>query len=170
MKRGLSKELQIEAAAKPHTLRLLCELTELLDDVRVPISVDPAKLLAAFRASEGTTFASLLDRNGFSEGTLLKCSSQLYATSDASKLHLEFQLELEARDATSQGRTSGVLLVTANGLYAPQQSVFEVLQSGEEELRYIAANGEDVKRSIVMGRANIVLGHADVMYSVRHPL
>lgn len=170
LKRGLSKDLQSEAAAKPHTLRLLCELTELLDDVRVPISVDPSKLLAAFRASEGETFASLLDRNGFSEGALLECSSQLYATSDASKLHLEFQLELEARDITGQGRTGGVFLVTGNGLYAPRQSAFEVLQSGGEELRYISETGEEVKRSIVIGRANIVLGHADVMHSVRHLL
>ena len=170
LKRGLSKELQIEAAAKPHTLRLLCELTELLDDVRVSISVDPAKLLAAFRASEGTTFASLLYRNGFSEGALLECSSQLYATSDTSKLHLEFQLELEARDATDQGRTGSVLLVAGHGLYAPRQSTFEVLQSSREELRYISETGEEVKRSIVTGGANMVLGHADVMYSVRHPL
>ncbi|MDH1291386.1 PIN domain-containing protein [Comamonas terrigena] len=170
LKRDLSKELQREAAAKPHTLRLFSELTQLLDDVRVPISVDPSKLLAAFRESEGATFGSLLDRNGFSEGGLLKCSSQLYATSDASRLHLEFQLELEARDITGQDRTGGVLLVTGNGLYAPRQSAFEVLQSGGEELRYISETGEEVKRSIVMGRANIVLGHADVMHSVRHLL
>lgn len=170
LKRGLSKELQSEAAAKPHTLRLLSELTELLDDVRVPISVDPSKLLAAFRASEGSTFASLLDRNGFYEGALLNCSTQLYATSDASKLHLEFQLELEAKDATGQDRTGGVLRITGNGLYAPRQSAFEVLQSEGEELRYISETGDEVKRSIAMGRANIVLGHADVMHFVRHQL
>ena len=170
LKRGLSKELHSEATAKPHNLRLLSELTELLDDVRESISVDPSKLLAAFRASEGATFASLLDRDGFSEGALLNCSTQLYATSDASKLHLEFQLELEAKDVTGQDRTGGVLLMTGNGLYAPRQSAFEVLQSDGEELRYISETGEEVKRSIVMGRVNIVLGHADVTHSVRHPL
>ena len=170
LKRGLSQELQREAAAKPHTLRLLCELTELLEDVRVPISVDPSELLAAFRASEGPIFTSLLDRNGFFEGALLRCSSQLYATSDASKLHLEFHLELEAGDATSQGRTGGVLLMAGNGLYAPRQSSFDVLQRVREELRYLSATGEEVKHRVVTGSVNMVLGHADVTHSIRHPL
>jgi hypothetical protein len=170
LKSGLSKVLRSEAAAKPHTLRLLSELTELLKDVRVSITVDSSKLLEAFRASEGATFASLLGRNGFSEGALLKCSTQLYATSDASRLHLEFQVELEASDVTGQGRTGGVLRVTGNGLYAPRQSGFEALKNGGEELRYISETGEEVKRSIAMGFANIVLGHADVIHSVRHPL
>jgi len=170
LKRGLSKELQSETASKPHTLRLLCELTELLDEVRVPVGIEPSMLLAAFRTTEGMTFASLLGRNGFSEGELLKCSSKLYATSDASKLHLEFQLELEARDVTGQGRIGGVLIVTGNGLYAPRQSVFEAFQSGGEELRYTLETGEEVKRSIVIGAGNMVLGHADVIHSVRHQL
>lgn len=170
LKRGLTKDLRSEVALKPHNLTLLSELSELLDEVRVPVEVEPAMLLSALRASEGATFASLLARNGFSEGGLLKCFSNLFATSDASKLYLEFQIELEAVDTAGHGRTGGVFSVSGNGMFSPRQLALEALQSGGEELRYISETGEEVKRSIIMASATMVLGHADVIHSVRHKL
>lgn len=170
LKQGLSKRLLGETTNKHHRLTVMSELPLLLEEVRVQVNVDPPLLLAALRASEGAMFANLIPRHGFTEGTLLKCSNRLFATADASKLHLEFELEMEAVDVTGQGRTGGVFMVSGSGRYAPRSTGFEAVQSNVEELRFNSVSGEEVKHSIHMASGNIVLGHADISHTVRHRL
>lgn len=168
IKNGLSKKLEAEAVSKPHRIRLLSALSELLDEVRTPIHIEPSILFVAFQASEGGNFARLLVANGFSLGPLLHCSTKLYATSDPRKLYIDFKLELEA--ISNVGGGNGILILAGNSLYVPQEARFEAMQSGGEELHFHSDDGEQTRKSIVIAVGSIVLGHADVTHAVRHPL
>lgn len=169
-KQGLARALQAEIIGKPRTLRILHQLSDLLEQVRVPIELDAANLMSALGERYGKSFGDILDVNGFAAGAVRSCETKLFATSDPTALHIEFTLELDAVDAADRERPNGVFRISGSGRYIPKESRFMDLRRGGEELTYQSPMGEQVTRSNVIGAGSIVLGHADVLHSVRHPI
>lgn len=112
-----------------------------------------------------------LGRLGFELGDQLETSTTLFATVDPNALFLEFRFRFQLRDVSGADRRDAILLLRGDGTYRPNDGVFTHLRNFGEEVKYVLQDGtEEERKNVVMFAGGIVLGHREVLHSVRYRL
>jgi hypothetical protein len=169
--KGLTQNLQDEANALPHQLRLLPSLSDLLEVIQAPVPLERERLQDAIVEAFGQNISGLLSRTGFSLGAKQAVNYKLFATENPSELFLEFSIEIACGDSREEGRTNAVLCLNGDGLYSPTNDAFSALRNLGEHLAWVNANGDPQEaRNHYLYASGLVIGHREVSHEVRHAL
>jgi PIN domain len=168
--RGLADNLRTEAAACSHELRLMPDLTGLLESIRRDVQVDEQKLVNAFLQTHSDRIERMLERAGFTLEHPPEVAVRLYVTEVASQLYIEFSIRFQCLDSSGQERTDATLELRGDGTYDTSTGEYLELRSQGETLVYTNEEGQTKTENVVMMVGTAVLGHRSVQHTVRFPL
>lgn len=169
--KGLSSSLQRETNGLPNGIRVLSTVADLLDAVKVSIEIEPDTLQAAFLHQFEKRIFGTLEQNGFTLGLRSSCTNKVFATEDPAVLFFDFTIDIQCVDARGEGRSEILLRLRGDGSYAPEAKAFNNLRDFGEHLTFQQSDGTRCEvRSAVACGATIVLGHREVVSTVRYPL
>jgi hypothetical protein len=162
--------LRTEAAACSHELRLMPDLTGLLESIRRDVQVDEQKLVNAFLQTHSDRIERMLERAGFILEQPPEVAVRLYVTEVASQLYIEFLIRFQCPDSSGQERTDATLELRGDGTYDTSTGEYLELRSQGETLAYTDEEGQTKTENVVMMVGTAVLGHRSVQHTVRFPL
>ena len=168
--KGLATNLKEEVATRPHTFNIYHSLKELIDELRTNVEVDGSELARLFRAEFDDSIASILERNGFAIDGAPCVQVSPFVTEDPDRLYIDFEITTACRDTTPEGRSDAELKLKGDAFYCVTEKQFSEMRNRGEELAFIDGSGERKHVNVVVGTANIMLGHRTVAHSVRHEL
>jgi hypothetical protein len=167
---GLAKNLQAEISGAKHSFRLFSSVEGLLTEIKSGIAIDKGMLLEFYLKQEDARVKNMLVANGFALGTTVHIQPDLYITENPIVLYMQFSAEILCEDATSQGRADARLVLKGRGTYNLETKTFSQLQSDGENLSFRTPEGEQIVRSVVIGVGSIVIGHRNVVHTIRHKI
>ncbi|MFY9608378.1 MAG: PIN domain-containing protein [Blastocatellia bacterium] len=169
--RGLASNLRDEASAYPNTMRVVPDLSELLESVQTPIDVDGDALQNAFIEAHRLSIEGTLERHGFSLGSRTDLSFNVFATENSGVLFIDFTIMIQCEDVRGEGRTDAVLRLSGDGSYLPGTREFRNLRNFGEELHFRLQDGSvSEMRNVVAFIDGIVIGHREVSHVTRYRL
>jgi PIN domain-containing protein len=169
--KGLALNLRAEAAQLPHHLTIIRTISDLLQAIRVQITINEEALADAFLESEKKSITGTLTRNGFDLGTRLSLAYTLFATENPKMLFLEFEMAYSCSDVQGEGRRGAVLHLKGDGFHEPSSQQFTLLRNFGERLSYQMPDGaEKETRNHVIFAAGLAIGHKEVTNTVRYKL
>jgi len=160
------------STSKPHKLRLLPSITNLLDEIKQEVNVSAADLVMAVYGVVNQQLETILVRNEFRfVDDYFEVEKALYATEDPSKLYLSFAIAQDCVDVSDQGRTGAILRMEGDGTYDTESANFSDIRLSRQNLSYL---NEDGSRSVVVNMlalvGSAVIGHREVLHTVRYAL
>jgi hypothetical protein len=167
---GLARNLRAELSGAQHSIRLFSSLEGLLSEIKSEIAINGNELLEVYLQRERARLTQTLATNGFALGTTTQIHTELYITENPSILYLHFSGEILCEDSTSQGRTDARLVLNGRGSYNVESGTFGELQSDGENLSFRTTEGEQIVRNVVIGVGSIVIGHRNVVHTIRHKI
>ena len=169
--KGLAPNLVEEAKSAKYPIRVFASLADLLKDIKTEVALDPDALASAFLERHKDSIQGTLQRHGFQLGERLTNSRMLYATEQPSLLYIKFSIEFTCEDATEQNRADARLVLSGDGSYNIDDKSFPELMNWGENLSYREQDGENrIARNHVIAVGSIVLGHKEVVHTVRYQL
>jgi hypothetical protein len=169
--KGLAQSLQEEVGRSPYRIRVLPTLTDLLDAIRTPISLEPDELQQAFLAVYGESVYAMLERAEFGLGARTEASLKPFATEHPSVLFVEFSIAFDCFDLTAHGRTGALLRLSGDCSFEPESHTFGQIRSFGEHLQFRMPDGTVAdRRNLVVFADSAVLGHRIVTDVTRYPL
>lgn len=167
---GLARSLREDVDRIGGKLTVHAKFAKLLKEIRTEIDIDQAALEADFLALAQADIDRLLNGAGFQLGERSSVTSDLFVTEKLDSLFIEFELTYLCVDLTDNNR-SGILKARGDGYYHPSTKTFSNLGQRGTELIFDTGSGEkEVRSSVFMRAQGIILGHRDVVYSVRKKL
>jgi len=168
---GLAKNLLAETIGKAHHLKTFSSLGELLTDIKTQVVIDEALLIQSFMNQHGQLVDDMLQRNSFSLEDAPDLKKTLYATELPTVLYIEFTIDTPCSDLSDQGRTKAVLHLKGSGSYSVESGKYDDIRITGQELDFLLADGTTRQSAnIIIGAASIVIGHRDVVHTVRYQL
>ena len=168
---GLAKNLLAETAGTEHSLKIYPELKDLLKEIRSGVPISDDELADSFFSTFGKSIEDMLTRNQFEIGPRLSVQKTLYATEQPNQLSVEFTIEHEAIDISSDARTEGRMRLRGDGMYNAGAGAFASLRNYGEKLTWKMSDGTEKKsENYVAFMGSIVLGHREVTHTARFKL
>jgi hypothetical protein len=168
--RGLAENLRAEVVASSHELRLMPDLTGLLESIRRDVQIDEQRLVNAFLQVHSGRIDGMLERAGFILEQPPEVEVRLYVTEVANQLYIEFLIRFQCLDSSGQERTDAALELRGDGTYDTSTREYLELRSQGEKLVYTDEEGQKKTENVVMMVGAAVLGHRSVHHTVRFPL
>jgi len=169
--KGLAKSLYEETLIKHNSIKLFPSLSDLLENIKTEVVLDDSELVNSYLQQRKEGIEGILNRNGFQLSERTGVSRELYITETPNLLFIKFKIEFECEDITEENRKNGKLILKGSGSYNVIEQLFSELQSEGEELSFRLEDGSDrVIQNYVLRVASIVLGHKEVIYTVRYKL
>jgi hypothetical protein len=165
---GLAANLQQEADQRPHCIRLLSSISELLDEIRAPVEVDVSALVREFCGETRHSFSRLLEGNGFEITGDPTVNLSSYITENVNRLYIEFEVIFRCNDITGGNRTQATLTLKGDATFETDDQVFSEFRGRGETLEFVDADGEQQRKNVYIAVGNIVIGHRTVEHTVRH--
>ncbi|MDE2805518.1 MAG: PIN domain-containing protein [Gemmatimonadota bacterium] len=108
---GLASELvdEMRARGTRGEVKLLRDLTDLLQEIRVTVNLDDGEIFQVVRDGQGETIDELLVAHGFGLVGEVRGEVQYFATEKASEIYFRFQFSHPCEDVIGAGRRAGVL-------------------------------------------------------------
>jgi len=168
---GLAEALAQEAMQYAHKLQLFPSVSELLQEIKIDISLDEATLSGEFVTINKKSIDSILSRNGFSLSGNPIVHTANYATEDPNRLYVEFVLSYECEDIMASGRSDAKLTLRGDCTYVTPETRFLNFRNYGEELAFKTIYGEMKNiRNTVLFLDSIVIGHKTVEHSVKYKI
>ena len=126
---GLASELRHEMRQRSETrqVKLVRDLPQLLQDIRIPTELDIALLFKSIKAQENERIQELLIPNGFELCGCVEGEVKCFATEEAKKAYLTFSFVHPCQDSTGAGRQKGELVLKGSGFFnQDEKKVIEV--------------------------------------------
>jgi hypothetical protein len=169
--KGLAPSLMDEARDLSHVLRILPNISELLEVIQTPVPLEQEQLQEAIFTAFGESINSMLTRTDFDLDSRQSVTYKLFATENPGELFLEFSIAISCRDSREGGRTNALLRLSGDGLYSPMNRRFSALRNFGEHLSWISANGDQQEtRNHYLYASGLLIGHGEVSHEVRHAL
>lgn len=169
--KGLAPNLLDETKNLPNQLRILPNLSDLLDVIQAPISLDEEQLQTAIFGAFGESINGTLARTEFSLGARQNVTYKLFATENPTELFLDFSMAISCSDAREEGRTNALLNLKGDGLYSPTERAYSALRNFGEHLAWVNADGTPQEtRNHHLYASGIVIGHREVTHEIRYAL
>ena len=167
--KGLAGELvkEMQQRSKTQKVKLIQNLTQLLDEIRMPTELDTVQLFNSVKVKEGEIIEELLSSNGFKLFDRVEGEINCFATEEAHKLYFTFSLVHPCQDITGAGRRNGELKLKGTGFLNP-----ETEKISEAQLLHILLDYPDwevggAARGIAFVSAHI---NAPKVHRIRFPL
>lgn len=168
---GLARNLENEAREMAHKIKIFSSLSDLLSDIKVDVAINEEKLFHEFVNQNKNIIEGMLDRNSFGIDGDFNMTKALFVTEDPNVLYIEFKIEASCSDLSNQNRSNAILYLKGTGSYNVETSECTDLRIAEQKMNFMLADGTSQQSiSGIFGVANIVLGHRDVLHTVRYPL
>jgi hypothetical protein len=168
---GLASNLKYETRNMTHEIKVFSSLGELLSDIKVEVAINDEKLFHEFVNQHNTIIEGMLDRNSFGLDGEFKIIKALFVTENPNVLYIEFKIEASCSDLSDQNTSNAILFLKGTGSYNVETSECTDLRIVEQKMNFILPDGTSQQlTSGIFGIANIVLGHRDVLHTVRYPL
>jgi len=169
--KGLARNLLEEASACPHPIRVLSTLSELLDAVREPVTVDADRLQQEFFSRFGESIFGILERSGFELGGRTRVRLIPFATDNPDILFVEFEMSFDCADVSGQGRTDCVLALKGDCSFDTRTAAYTDIRNFGEYLSFRAVDGTlTERRNHVLFVDPAVIGHRVITETTRFPL
>ena len=108
---GLDEEVAHEIRQLPHSISVLPKLADLLEFVKTELRIDDAALITAIMASPlGNDIRAQADADELTLGSP-KVSAKYFATENPSRVYVDFELSVIARDETSDEKGDAQLVL-----------------------------------------------------------
>jgi len=166
---GPARNLAEEADGRPYRLHLVSSLRELLQSIRVDVSIDKSALVSVFLAENDDSINGLLSRTGFALGDTADVEVELFATESSSRLYAEFQIHYSCPDASEQGRANARLDLAGSGFFDGKSGAFLELQNQGESITYVDDEGEKRAQNHFVTGASVI-GHRTIERTLKVPL
>lgn len=168
---GLAENLRAETIGQPHQLKVFRSLSELLTDIKKEVNIDEGLLVQSFMDRHGKLVDEMLERNGFRLENPSEIKKALYATVDPRILYIDFSIDIACTDLSDQKRTDAVLHLKGSGSYNIDDGEYNDMRITGQELDFLLTDGTEKQSvNVILGAASIVIGHRDVVHSVRYQL
>lgn len=127
--KGLARELVAEVSAGDCTgeMKLVRDLTTLLEDIRVPFDLPYSEVFKIVREGQRESIDELLTAHGFDLAGDVKGEVAYFATENAEEIYFRFSFSHPCEDATGAGRRAGQLKLEGFGF----------VESGTREARNV---------------------------------
>ena len=169
--KGLASNLAEEISTSEHSFRLCSSLSELLQELRTEVTLDEQLLAQTFLKTNHESIDGILNRSGFDLGQRLQLIYSLFATENAGRLYLEFNIEFECKDVTSENRVNAILMLQGDGSYDVDSGTFDELRNFGEKLVFELEDGSRKEiQNYVIFAGTIIFGHKEVAHTVRFKL
>lgn len=167
---GLASELQREIADKSNNFRLFANLAELLKNVKSDYEIDEEKLVEAYLNENLDVIDQMSASSGFSLTGNRSCTTKLYATEEATRLFVEFEIRFDCRDDETEAASGEILAKGIATLHTVDNEFENVSRRGEQLLIYAGEDLESIVQNTVVAVGGAVLGHRTVRHAIRHEL
>ena len=168
---GLAPNLSEEATQAPHTLSLHPTLHSLLEQLHTNVAVSSEDLLQRFLEAHGKSVDRMLERTGFELGAITASVIRPFATEKSDEIYVEFELAVSCNPTIDDGRKGGALILQGDGRLNLELGTFSELRNYGEEFTYTTPEGvKESSNNSVIFVDDVVMGHKEVQYSVRHEL
>jgi hypothetical protein len=167
---GLAPSLQRETAVAGHLLTIMQDVALLLDVMRSDVHIEEKRLVEDYMAKFSSSMEAMLDWAGFECEGPPQVHAKLYATENASRLYIEFDIQYSCADLTEEGRADASLRLPGDGIYDDPSGSFVELRQHGEQLSYRDEEGEQKLEHNVIHCGTGIFGHRTVRYTVREPL
>ena len=167
--RGLASELVAEMKLRTRTRQVVIKrnVTELLDEIRVPVELDNTHIFEAVAQVHGETIEELLESHGFALCDLIDGDVSYFATEHAHIVYFTFDYCQRCRDSTAAGRQDGDLQVKGVGFIDLQTKTTTDMQLSNILLDYPDWKAGGRARGTVFLSAHF---NAPVVHRIRVPL
>ena len=120
--KDLAPELVEEMRRRSETreIKLVQNLTQLLQDIRIPIRLEETELFKSITEQQNETVDEILSSNGFELCGHVKGEINCFATEEAQKVYFTFSFAHPCQDSTGASRHSGELVLKGSGFLDPE--------------------------------------------------
>lgn len=168
--KGLAVALRAECPSSARRLILISRLSDLLQEIRSQITIDSKALVdALIKHSDG--HFGVLERNAFQLAEPTQVATELFITENPKVLFFEFKITFRCIDISGANRGDGSFEVQGDGLYNSAEGSFPRLAQLDSKLTFRNEQGEENEyRDLVMRIGPLVLGHKEVVHTLRYKL
>lgn len=168
---GLAKNLIAEIEGQPHNLKLFPSISDLLTDIKTEVIVDDDLLINSFMQKHGKMVDDMLEKNGFRLEAPPIVKKALFATEDPIVLYIDFSIDMPCADLSDNQRTNAVLHLEGTGSYNVEDIKYNDVRITGQKLDYLLSDGTSKEsKNVILLASNIVIGHRDVVHSVRYQI
>jgi hypothetical protein len=172
--KGLAKNLLAEVSEKPHKLRLVRSVSDILEHVESDIPVDEKWLISVIQeqAHTGTLIEGLLSVGGAKRSTgEEQIQYELFATENPKLLYFKYAIEIPCINLDSSDQKIKRLFLKGNGNLRPGISPeLETVKVEEERLEFTNSDGSVNHVKNNYGPVDIIGGRTIIEHSIRYPL
>lgn len=167
--KGLAPNLAEEAQTYPNSIRVVSELTQLLETLHSPVAVDEDSLVQKFVEQFGDTIVGMISKHGFAIEKRQFVRHELFATENPANLFLTFSIRIALTDERDRARKDAFLDLAGDGLYCAETNQFSELRNFGEKLRFLEEDGSLRETSNqVIYAMGLTVGHKEVTHTVRY--
>ncbi|MCY4614104.1 MAG: hypothetical protein OXB94_10860 [Nitrospira sp.] len=136
--KGLASNLvdEMKERSENHPVPLMPNLTELLQEIRIPFTLDTTQIFNSVRAQQSEYIEELVSSHGFELHGSAEGQVDCFATEEARKVYFTFSLTQPRRDATETGRRDGKLKFEGAGFLNPDTRETSDVQLSRTRLDY----------------------------------
>ena len=167
--KGLARELvaEMRACGGEGEVKLLRDLTDLLQEIRVTIDLDDGEIFQIVREGQSETIDELLTAHGFGLTEEVTGDVAYFATEKADQIYFRFDLSHPCEDVTGADRRAGVLKLKGFGFLDSETNVAREVRLSNVLLDYPDWVPDGSARGAVF-----LSGHANApqVHEVRLPL
>ena len=169
--KGLAKTLSDEIEGYENKVVLFPSVSKLIEEIKTEIEIDQNKLIDQFLQLNNLSIKNILKVNNFVMSGESSIRLDIFATEDASKLYLEFEIQQNCEDISTENRSDAKILLKGDcGCLLPGNE-FTSMRNYGEELVFKTQDGEIKNiRNIVIFAANLVIGHKTIEHSIRYKI
>ena len=167
--KGLARELiaEMSACGGKGEVKLLRNLTDLLQEIRVKTDLDDGEVFQIVREGQNEMIDELLTAHGFELVGEVQGSVDYFATEKAQELYFRFDLSHPCEDAIGAGRRPGVLKIEGLGFLDLETGLAKEVRLSRVRLDYPDWVADGSARGAVFGWAH---ANAPQVHEIRLPL
>lgn len=169
--KGLASNLLKEIEHKKNKLRVLSTIADLLEAVRVEVTIPGSALALTILQQKQHDFFPLLAKHQFAPRKSLSIQQSLFGTENPARVYVTFEMSIDCRKSTDDLEVDGVLRMSGDATFDVTSKSFNEIQIRRVELNHKNPDGTDAKHSIIIGLVGTAyLGHRSETHKLTFPL
>lgn len=168
--KGLVKNLQQEAASKPHRITIVPSLADILSKVRQPVELDKQRLASEILLIHETNYVEMLKRAECEINGEAIVEYHLFITGNPNELYMKYTATVPCEERSASARTDMKLILGGTATITPGSSALRAVNITNEELLFVDAGGIPGHLRNSYASASIQLGHRVITHTVMQRL
>ena len=167
--KGLATELvkEMQHRSKTREVKLIPNLTELLDEIRIPIQLDHTEIFESIIVQQSENIEEILNSNGFELRGCVEGEVNCFATEKAQRIYFTFSFAHPCQDSAGTGRRPGELKLEGSGFLNSETKKTNEVQVSRILLEYPDWEPGGPARGVVLVSAHF---NSPAVHEIRFPL